>query len=227
VGAVLALGAGFAFLELAEEVRQGDVDAFDTAVLSWLAERRSPRLDALFLAVTALGSAPVLGVLTAGVVLPSFLARRLRPGLTLLVAVLGAAALSKGLKLVYGRPRPTLVPHLETVASASFPSGHTLASVAFFSTLALLAAEQAPRRRLRVFFVTYSLFVGAMVAVSRVYLGVHYPSDVAGGGLVGAAWAIVVLLVAREIERRKGTQAGLASQPTEPASDDATRFQSR
>ena len=89
------------------------------------------------------------------------------------------------------------MPHLETVVSASFPSGHTLASVVFSVTLALLAAAHTRRRRMRAFLVGYSLAIGALVAVSRVYLGVHFPSDVTGGALVGVAWSLTAVTVNR------------------------------
>lgn len=114
--------------------------------------------------------------------------------MTLAVTMVGAPLLSAGFKSIYARQRPTVVPHLETVADPSFPSGHTIASVAFFVTIALLVASYTSRTTLRLFLVGYALLIGALVALSRMYLGVHYPSDVAGGALLGIAWSLACVI---------------------------------
>ena len=118
----------------------------------------------------------------------------------------GAPVLTHVFKSIYGRARPTVVPHLDTVASASFPSGHTIASVVFFSTLALLLLEYPQRGALRGFLVGYSLLIGALVATSRMYLGVHYPSDVAGGALVGAFWVLLIIVAHRWVLPHAGNR---------------------
>jgi undecaprenyl-diphosphatase len=199
LGAAPVLVAGFAFLELGEEVREGELAQYDDAILLWLAEHRAPALNQFFLAITALGSWPVITLLSIGVCAGALLARERRLATTVAVAMIGVPLLSHFLKTLYGRERPQVVPHLETVASASFPSGHTLASVVFFVTLALLAAAHLRRRRLRVFVVGYSLAIGALVAASRIYLGVHFPSDVTGGALVGIAWSLAAVTLDRAL----------------------------
>jgi undecaprenyl-diphosphatase len=158
---------------------------------------RSPVLTEFVRSITALGSWPVLGLLTLGVVIGSWLAGRGRPAVALAVAMAGVPLLSRGLKLIYARARPDMVAHLEQVASPSFPSGHTLGSVVFCSTIALLVYEHIARRSLRLFVVGFSLCVGGSVAASRVYLGVHYPSDVMGGALIGITWSLCVAAVER------------------------------
>jgi undecaprenyl-diphosphatase len=198
-GAAVALAAGFSFLELAERVREGQINELDDAILVWVSERRGPLFTGFFVAITALGSWPVVTLLTVGVCVGTFLAGERRLPTTLALAVTGVPALVAGLKALFGRARPRIVPHLETVATASFPSGHTVASVVLFVTLALLAGGHTRRRRLRVFLVAYSLAIGALVAASRVYLGVHFPSDVLGGGLVGIAWSLCVVVLDRAL----------------------------
>lgn len=197
LGAGLALACGLVFLELGEEIGQGRLGELDDGVLLWLAQRRSARLNGFFLAMTALGSWPVLALLTVGICTGAWLMKERRLPITVALAMLGVPLWTSLLKSGYARARPAVVPHLETVASGSFPSGHTVASVTFFTTLALLLAAHTPRVTLRAFLVAYSLAVGALVALSRMYLGVHFPSDVFGGALVGVAWSLTVVLVDR------------------------------
>jgi undecaprenyl-diphosphatase len=199
LGAGVALAAGVAFLELGERIRHGMLSEFDDAVLVSVAAQRSPALSKFFLALSALGSWPVMALLTIGACIGTLLAGERRLPTTLALAMLGTPLFESFFKTLYGRERPRLVPHLETVASASFPSGHTLASVVFFVTLALLAGGHTRRKRLRVFLVGYSLAIGALVAASRVYLGVHFPSDVVGGALVGIAWSLTAVTLDRAL----------------------------
>lgn len=197
IGAVVGACCAAAFLGLASEVAERETDRLDGAVLIWIAGLRSSRLTEFFRSMTALGSLPVLALLTIGIVIASWLAGRRRPALALAVAMAGVPLLSRGLKTIYARARPDMVAHLEHVSSPSFPSGHTLGSVVFCTTVALLVYEHIARRSLRLFVVGFSLCVGGLVAASRVYLGVHYPSDVIGGGLVGITWSLCVVAFER------------------------------
>jgi undecaprenyl-diphosphatase len=190
------------FLELASEVAETETQHMDGAVLTWIARYRSPSLTNLFLSVTALGSSWLLLLLSVGVCSGAWLAAQRRLSLTLAAAMLGVPLLSSSLKSVYARDRPTLVPHLEHVTSASFPSGHTLGSVVFCVTLGLLVYQHTRLRRLRIFIIVYALGIGALVAASRMYLGVHYPSDVIGGALIGITWSLVVVTAQRWLVQR-------------------------
>jgi undecaprenyl-diphosphatase len=210
VGAVVALASAALFLWLAHEVAGGAVQRFDERVLEWLETHRSAALTSFFLAITALGSTPVIVTLTLGVAIALYLGRHSGMALAVVLTVLGGTVLSNLLKIAYRRARPDMVDHLYQAFGWSFPSGHTIGSVAFFTTIALLAAGHVRGRTLRAFLVGYALFIGLLVAVSRMYIGVHYPSDVAGGLLVGVTWSVTVVSAEhrwRHARRRRRTAA--------------------
>lgn len=196
-GAVLAGWAGMEFLDLADDIHEGDTDTFDNVVLHWVARHRSAAVTYIFLTITALGAWPVLSLLTLGTCTALLLSGERRFALTLLAAMVGAPILGSGFKNFFDRERPSVMPHLETVVSSSFPSGHTIAAVVFFVTVALLIATHTRRHALRLFLIPYALLVAALVAISRIYLGVHYPSDVAGGALLGIAWSLACVIADR------------------------------
>jgi undecaprenyl-diphosphatase len=141
--------------------------------------------------MTALGGVAVLSLLTFAVTAFFWLSSMRRAAVYVAVASLGALAVSSGLKNVFDRPRPDLVPHGAYVYTASFPSGHATMAAAVYLTLGLVASRFVRRRRLKVLLISLAVFVTAAVGVSRVYLGVHWPSDVLGGWAIGFAWALV------------------------------------
>jgi undecaprenyl-diphosphatase len=207
LGAVSAALLGFA--ELAEEVLEGETGAFDRAVLLAFRDRSDPsRLlgpDWLHEAardITALGSYPVLTLVTLGVA--GFLALQGRRGAPTLVlaSVLGGTVISTLLKSLFDRPRPDVVPHAVEVFTASFPSGHAMLSAVVYLTLGGLLARIQPRRRVKAWLLAYAASLALLVGLSRIYLGVHWPSDVAGGWVLGSAWALLCGLVARFLQRR-------------------------
>jgi undecaprenyl-diphosphatase len=167
---------------------------FDHAVVDWIAHHRHPALTALFLALTELGSTRILVLLTLGAVPAFWLAGRRGMALAMMVAMVGSSLLTHTLKLAFARPRPDASLHLDDVYGYSFPSGHTVGSVVFFTTLALLASDHVRGGPLRTFLVAYAALLGVLVAVSRVYLGVHHPSDVIAGMAIGAGWSLLVVL---------------------------------
>lgn len=213
--AALALLLGLNFLELASDVREGDTAAFDTAVFEVVRDVRTPVLTSFFLVVTHLGSFWLLLILTIGTIVGAWLAGQRRMAVMLAVAMSGAPLLSVSLKLAYARARPAILEHLVEVRDLSFPSGHALASVTFYVTVALLVWAHLPRRAMRLFLICYSLFIGAVVAASRVYLGVHWPSDVAGGAMIGLGWSLAVLLL--DVMVRKRGWAIWRRRPPRPA----------
>jgi undecaprenyl-diphosphatase len=213
-GALAALGCGLLFVWLATEVAEGDVQAFDEAVLLWLHRHRHAALTSTFLTLTSLGSTKVLVLLLIGIVPALWLSGRPGMATALVTAMLGASLISRACKAIFERARPEVVDQLDRVHGYSFPSGHTLGSVVFFTTIALLIGSHARSGILRTFLVLYAALVGALVALSRMYLGVHYPSDVLAGGLVGVAWSFTVVLAegrwrhARHRQVRRTPQMG-------------------
>ena len=124
----------------------------------------------------------------------------------------GGLVLNFFLKSWFDRPRPDLVPHLAHVSSASFPSGHSLLSAVVYFTLAALLARMALDRRHKIYIVGVAIFFSFLVGISRVYLGVHYPTDVLAGWTLGIVWAILCWFGARYLQRR-----GAVERPSEEA----------
>lgn len=206
---VLIAGALWAFVALAAEMIEGDLHAFDEAVLLALrtpGDANDPiggrMVETAMRDLTALGGVTVLVLLTLTVMAYLALRRERHAALFLGCAVLGGQIISFLAKSGFSRPRPDLVPHGVEVMTASFPSGHSMMSAITYLTLAVMLARTEEAPRMRVFFMTVAAVLAMLVGVSRVYLGVHWPSDVLAGWSLGAAWALGVWLVARSLERR-------------------------
>lgn len=200
LGAALALVWGFA--ELASEIVEGETRAVDEWVLramrtSDLADPVGPPwFEDMARDATALGGNVVIGVLLLAVTSWLALHRRYREAVFLVASIgIGLGVLFL-LKLGFDRPRPELVPHGQEVFTASFPSGHSMTATMTYLTLAALLARMERRTREQVFPIAVALFVSFLVGLSRVYLGVHYPTDVLGGWALGTAWAVLSWLVA-------------------------------
>jgi undecaprenyl-diphosphatase len=115
--------------------------------------------------------------------------------------------LSTVLKMFYRRPRPDLVPHGMETFTASFPSGHAMLSAIAYLTLAILLARISRGRRVKAFVLTLGVVTTLLVGISRIYLGVHWPSDVLAGWCVGAAWASLCWFVALQLQRQHVVEA--------------------
>ena len=209
--ALLAVAlALWGFLHIAEEVGEGDTRAFDTAVL-W-AMRTGDSHDPIgpawleFAArdVSALGGFTVLTLLAALAVGFLVVTKKYVEGLVLLAAVLGATALSEGLKFGYARPRPDLVAHAVETLGSSFPSGHATLSAATYLTIGALVAHAQERQRVKTYIHVTAILLALLIGVSRVYLGVHWPTDVLAGWCVGAAWSILCVTAASWLTRDRG-----------------------
>jgi undecaprenyl-diphosphatase len=111
-------------------------------------------------------------------------------------------AVTTVLKNWFDRPRPTVVPHLSIVSTSSFPSGHSTLAATIYLTLGALLGRFVRERRLRAYFLIVALVLSLLVGVSRVYMGVHYPTDVFAGWTAGLAWALICRLVARALQQR-------------------------
>ena len=120
----------------------------------------------------------------------------------IVVATLGGLVVSTLLKSAFARPRPSVVPHLSMVYTSSFPSGHSMLSATVFLTLGALLGRFVKPFRLKAYFLIIALVLTLLVGVSRVYMGVHYPTDVLAGWAAGLAWALICWLVARHLQKR-------------------------
>jgi len=205
----LVLGSIWVFAKLAGEVMEGETHAFDEKVLLAMrnpADRSDPLgphwVEELGRDFTALGGVGVLTLITLSVAGFLVLQRKLGAALLVLVAIGGGLLLSTLLKLGFDRPRPDLVPHGSYVYTASFPSGHSMLSAATYLTLGALLARVQPRRRLKAYLLMLATLLTLVVGISRIYLGVHWPTDVLAGWTAGAAWALLCWLVARWLQQR-------------------------
>lgn len=212
---VLVLFAGvWAFIELADEVSEGETQSLDETLLLALrspVDSNDPRgpawVEELGRDFTALGGAGVLVLVYLGALGYLLLARRYRAALFASVAVPGGILLSTLMKLGFDRPRPDLVPHDSMVYTASFPSGHAMMSAVTYLTLAALLIRIQPRLRLKAYILGLAILLTLLVGISRVYLGVHWPTDVLAGWTAGAAWAALCWLAMRWMQRQGQVEA--------------------
>jgi undecaprenyl-diphosphatase len=205
----LIAGTAFGIIQLGSEISEGETRAFDTAILlafrnpADLADPIGPWwLETMMKDVTSLGSTTVLTIITTAAIVYLLIERKFSAALFVLVAIGGGSLLSTLLKLGFERPRPDLVAHAAEVYTASFPSGHALMSTVAYLTLGALLARLQERRRIKLYFLAVAVLLSALIGVSRVYLGVHWPTDVLAGWSVGSAWALACWLVARWLQRR-------------------------
>lgn len=156
--------------------------------------------------ITALGGITVLGLATLLTVFYLLLARRPRVAALVLLSIAGGWLISTLLKIGIARPRPDIIPHLVEVHDFSFPSGHAMLSAVTWLTLGALAGAVQKERNIRTFLMVSAIALTLIIGASRVFLGVHYPSDVLGGWCAAAIWVIVCRLMASRIigKRRDG-----------------------
>jgi undecaprenyl-diphosphatase len=197
----------WAFSEIAEEVGEGDARWFDESVL--LALRTSDPADPIgprwfelsVMDVTALGGFGVLALVTLLAIGFLLALKRWPDALLLLIATLGGTAISEGLKMGFNRPRPDLVAHIVDATSMSFPSGHAMLSAVTYLTLGALIARTQERLSMRRGILAAAILLTVLIGASRVYLGVHWPTDVLAGWCLGAAWALICWVVATWLTR--------------------------
>lgn len=205
-GFFLAIGAVWVFAELSQEVLAGTTQALDEAVLTWVEGHRSDLLDHVALEVTALGNFATLAVLVLAVSVFLWVSHHRISVLLLMLAVSGGAIVNMLLKDLFDRPRPTIVEAGTDVITQSFPSGHAMSSFIAYATVAYLGGRLEPTPKLRWTTWTLAALLILAVGASRVYLGVHYPSDVVAGYVAGLAWLGFVvsgLTAVRYFSRRK------------------------
>ena len=212
---LLAL-AVFCFVKIADEVMENEWRRFDDRAIELLRDPNdlSRPIGPAWVGeagrdLTALGGFSVTTLLVGGVTLYLLLTRNYGTMCLLLAASVGAIAISYGLKDAFARPRPELVPHLSYVKSYSFPSAHSMNASAVYLTLGAILARVAPVWRVRLLFLGMAVGVTILVGVSRVYMGVHYPTDVLAGWCAGLAWALVCLLATSYFQHRGAVETTL------------------
>lgn len=191
-----------AFIRLAGGIADAGPGGFDERILLMFREPADPAeplgpvwLEVVVRDVSALGGLLALGLLSAAACGYLLLSRKVSLAVFVAVSVCGGALVNTVLKGLIGRPRPDLVPHGTTAALSSFPSGHAMMSAVVFLTLGALLALSADERRIKIYILSWSVLLTVAVGVSRVYLGVHWPTDVIAGWIAGAVWATLCLLV--------------------------------
>jgi undecaprenyl-diphosphatase len=195
------------FAELSEELfyEQGppsSVWTLDRTLLRAAAGLRRTWLNPIAMDLTALGSPTLLALFTLLAIAWALANGRRGSARHLIVASIGAAALNIMLKHALVRARPTEVPRLVEVAGYSYPSGHSMASAAILTTLAIVVSRQVRSVRYQLVCWLVAALLVLLIGASRIYLGVHYPSDVAAGIAVGTAWALLLELVAAQLRKR-------------------------
>jgi undecaprenyl-diphosphatase len=205
---VLVVGL-WGFFLIAGLVRAGETQRLDERILIALRDPANPTVPIgpawageVGRDLTALGGVAFLLLTTGAVVGFLLLCRKYHALALLLLTILGGLLLNTLLKDSFDRPRPDVVPHLSYVATSSFPSGHSMLSAIVYLTLGSLLARLVKPLRLKLYFLAVALLLTFLVGCSRVYLGVHYPTDVLAGWAAGLAWAVLCWLLARYLQQR-------------------------
>jgi undecaprenyl-diphosphatase len=223
LGIGLAAGLALAFGLLAEMVLGGGATALDRRILLLFRDPANPArgIGPAWLAeamrdLTSLGSTLVLGIILLSVLGYLLMAGKRRAMLLVLVSVLGGQVLSTLLKMAFERPRPDLVPNAPQVFTASFPSAHAMLSAVTYLTLGALLMRLEIRRSLKAYVLSLAVVLTVVVGASRVYLGVHWPTDVLAGWCVGTAWAILCWTIALRLQRRGEVEPPGEARPDSP-----------
>ena len=202
LGLIAAAGCLFLFYHLAAEMKAGNTQQFDESVLTLFNQFASPRLTFFMRVATYLGSNEFLIVLGTYVVVAFALVGWKRGMVTFLITMAGAAVLNSTLKLIFARERPEPFFGILRPESYSFPSGHALFSFCFYGVVAavITARIRQTSKRSAVWVVASVLVL--LIGLSRIYLGVHYPSDVLAGYVAAFVWLVVVASADRIMRRQ-------------------------
>jgi undecaprenyl-diphosphatase len=216
LGAILVAGTALLFFGwLAEEVLEADTKQFDAFVRTAIHRLASPALTGMMKAVSFLGSVGVLATLSLLAVFLFSYFHRHREAVLLAITMAGATGLDLALKYAFHRARP--VPFFGTSPNSySFPSGHALGSVCFYGALAAILSARTPRRDMRLFIWMVAVLVIGTVGFSRIYLGVHYPSDVIAGYCAALVWVGAVGFSEKVIRSRSEEGPERSARTSEP-----------
>jgi undecaprenyl-diphosphatase len=202
-------GASLSFLKLVSEMREGETQSADQAVLlalrdpSDLSNPIGPRwVETMCSDLTSLGSPAIVALITIAAVSYLWIDGKRAAALLVALSIAGGALLVSVLKFGFARPRPDLVSHLVDVNSFSFPSGHATMAAVTYLTLGALLARVQERKRMKLYLLAVASILVFIVGFTRVYLGVHWPTDVLAGWCLGTAWALGCWLVATWLQHR-------------------------
>lgn len=197
------------FWEIADDVIEGDTHDIDQSILLMMRNADNTEtpwgpvwLPEMMRDITALGSTIFLGLCTLSVAAFFALTRQFRMAFYLLASVMTGTVISHLLKLGFDRPRPDLVPHGTITYTTSFPSSHSMMSAVVFLILGILLANAQSSRSHKIYFIGLAILLSFMVGISRIYLGVHWPSDVLAGWIAGAVCALIFWTGERFISNR-------------------------
>ncbi len=180
---------------LSQEVLEKESFSFDATILVWLHQHSNAAIDNLMLDITQLGNPPFVVTLVTICFGILILAKRWWSAQILFLTCLGAVILNQGLKLVFVRPRPQLWKQLIVEQSYSFPSGHALGSAVLYGFLAYLLAREYPHYRVAIY--SFALLLVATIGLSRLVLGVHFPTDIIAGYAAGIPWLSLCIKIHR------------------------------
>lgn len=205
---LLATTAVWTFVVVADQIAEGSTLAIDRELLRLFRDPDDPGLagppwlQEMMRDFTGLGGTGVLTLITLSAIGFLLLERKDHAAALLLVAVLGGVVLTNVLKIGFGRPRPPHMDYEPLLESASFPSGHSTMAAVVYLTIGALIARMRPDPRVKVYVIALSILIAVITGISRVYLGVHWPTDVIAGWAVGSAWALLCWLVALFLQRQ-------------------------
>jgi undecaprenyl-diphosphatase len=219
VGAIAAVGAGYLFVLLAEQFRltTSVVYLADQAVHTWFGHERQPAMTVLLQTATTMGGLAGETVIVAAVAVMLLVRKERASAIFVMVTAATGALLNTALKMIFVRARPDVATALAVARWYSYPSGHAMASFITFGALAYLALRQPWPWRARSAGLAIALTMVVLVGVSRVYLGVHWASDIAGGWSAGIVWLVTALVAFEMLLRLRQRRRGAA--PTSPAAD--------
>ena len=213
VAILVVVGGTWTLVELTDKVRAGKTETFDEAIEHFVADHPGPPwLLEMGRDVTALGGVAVLALVVMAVVGYLFLRGAYGALWLVVVATSGGLALSSVLKYSVQRDRPTIVEHRSAIYTSSFPSRHSMLSAVVYLTLGSLLARLAKERIVKFYFLSIALLLTGLVGVSRVYMGVHWPTDVLAGWTAGLVWAALCWAVTRYLQRRGAVERDYESE---------------
>lgn len=210
IGFVIAIGAIFFFAWFADEMRNGDTARFDDSIRAFVHSFASPFLTQVMRLASFLGSTLFLVLLGIAVFGVFYYVKRRRAAVLFAVTTIGATVLLVTLKLAFNRARPE--PFFNTILpdSFSFPSGHSLASFCFYLALTAIVTNRVKNRLSQITIWVFAAALVLLIGISRIYLGVHYPSDVVAGFVVGFVWVITIAVADRLLRIRTNKSASNA-----------------